>query len=165
MWFYNEWIASSFFFFFFYTAFFQYPPKWCTYIAVWLLHGWCHMKLLPSRRRFCVYHTTMHHIISLYAKPHNLRRVHACFAVTCHLLFWQNYRDLLRATAVTRGWNGYRNKEPVQKVDPGEENISRRSCRDSNPRPFDHESSALTTELSPCSLLSFSSRPYVLPCG
>ena len=30
--------------------------------------------------------------------------------VTCHLHFWQNDRDLLRATAVTRGWNGYRNK-------------------------------------------------------
>ena len=28
-------------------------------------------------------------------------------AVTCHLHFWQNDRDLLRATAVTRGWNGY----------------------------------------------------------
>ena len=31
-------------------------------------------------------------------------------------------RGLLRATAVTRGWNGYRNKESAQKVDPGEEN-------------------------------------------
>ena len=27
--------------------------------------------------------------------------------------------------------------------------MSRRSCRDSNPEPFDHESDALTTELSP----------------
>ena len=36
--------------------------------------------------------------------------------VTCHLHgFWQNDRDLLCAPAVTRGWNGYRNK----KVDPG----------------------------------------------
>ena len=24
----------------------------------WLLHGWCLSKLLPSRRRFCVHHTT-----------------------------------------------------------------------------------------------------------
>ena len=23
-------------------------------------HGWCHMKLMPSRRKFCVYHTSMH---------------------------------------------------------------------------------------------------------
>ena len=36
-------------------------------------------------------------------------KVYACLAVTCHLHFWQNDRDLLRATVVTRGWNGYRN--------------------------------------------------------
>ena len=30
-----------------------------------------------------------------------------------------------------------------------ERKFSHRSCRDSNPRPFDHESGALTTELSP----------------
>ena len=28
--------------------------------------------------------------------------------VTCHLHFWQNDRGLLRATSVTRGWNGHR---------------------------------------------------------
>ena len=30
-------------------------------------------------------------------------RVYACLVVTRHLRFWQNNRDLLRATAVTRG--------------------------------------------------------------
>ena len=51
-----------------------------------------------------------------------IRKVYACLAtVTCHLHFWQNDRDLLRATAVTRGRNGYRNKR-AQKVDTGEEN-------------------------------------------
>ena len=30
-------------------------------------------------------------------------KVHAYLAVTCHLHFWQNDRDLLCATAVTRG--------------------------------------------------------------
>ena len=44
-----------------------------------------------------------------------------CLAITCHLHFWRDDRDLLRATAVTRGWNGYRNKS-AEKVDPGEEN-------------------------------------------
>ncbi len=34
----------------------------------------------------------------------------------------QNDRDLLRAVAVTRGWNEYRN-ESAQNVDPGEENF------------------------------------------
>ena len=33
----------------------------------------------------------------------------------------ENDQDLSRATAVTRGWNGYRNKS-AQKADPGEEN-------------------------------------------
>ena len=36
-----------------------------------------------------------------------ISKVYACLAVTCHLPFWQNDRDLLRATAVTRGWTGY----------------------------------------------------------
>ena len=46
----HEWLT-------YYTAFllllFIHPPKWCTYSAVWLLHGWCHVKLLPSRRVPC----------------------------------------------------------------------------------------------------------------
>ena len=36
-------------------------------------------------------------------------------AVTCHLHFWQNDRDFLRATVVTRGWSGYRNKSQHRK--------------------------------------------------
>ena len=39
----------------------------------------------------------------------HIRKVYACLAVTCHLHFWRNDRDLLHATAVTRGWNAYRN--------------------------------------------------------
>ena len=41
--------------------------------------------------------------------------MYACLAVTCHLHFWQNDRDFLRATAVTRGWNGYWNKSQHRK--------------------------------------------------
>ena len=41
--------------------------------------------------------------------------MYACLAVTCHLHFWQNDLGLLRATAVTRGWNGYRNKSQHRK--------------------------------------------------
>ena len=48
-------------------------------------------------------------------------RAHLCLAVSCHLHFWHNDWDLLRATAVTWGWNGYQNKSQ-QKVDPGEGN-------------------------------------------
>ena len=52
----------------------------------------------------------------------HIHKVYACLAVTCHLHFWQNDQDLLCATAVTQGWNGYQN-ESAQKVDPGEENF------------------------------------------
>ena len=31
----------------------------------------------------------------------HIRKVHVCLAVTCHLHFWQNHRDLLHAAAVT----------------------------------------------------------------
>ena len=65
---------------------------------------------------FRVHHTTMHHVTSLHAMQHRrmLGAGFACLAVTCHLHFWQNGRDLLRATAVTRGWNRYRNKSQLQ---------------------------------------------------
>ena len=45
----------------------------------------------------------------------HIRKVYACLAVTWHLHFWQNHRDFLRATVVTRGWNGYRNKSQHRK--------------------------------------------------
>ena len=49
-----------------------------------------------------------------FNKSH-IRKVYACLAVTCHLHFWQNDRDFLRATVVTRGWNVYRNKSQHRK--------------------------------------------------
>ena len=41
--------------------------------------------------------------------------MYACLVVTCHLHFWQNDLDFLRATVVTWGWNGYRNKSQHRK--------------------------------------------------
>ena len=81
----------------------------------------------------------------------HIRKVYACLAVTCRLHFWQNDRDFLRATVVTRGWNGYRNKtESAQKVDPGEENFPAVPAgirtRDLS---ITTQSGALTTEQSP----------------
>ena len=102
------------------------------------------MKLLPSRRGLC---TPYNHAPCYFIQSH-IHKVHTCLAVTCHLHFWQNDRDLLHAAAVTRGWNGYRNKSQHRKSTL-EKKFSRRSSRDSNPRPFNHESGALTTELSP----------------
>ena len=56
-------------------------------------------------------YTLSRHFVQRY-----IRKVYACLAVTCHLYLWQNDRNLLRATAVTRGWNGYRNKSGHRKL-------------------------------------------------
>ena len=53
--------------------------------------------------------TSYNHAPCHFMQSH-IRKMYACLAVTCYLHFWQNDRDLLRATAVTRGWNRYRNK-------------------------------------------------------
>ena len=91
----------------FYSAFLADPPV--VYLQRW--HGWCHMKLLPSRRVLC---TPNNHAPCHFMQSH-IRKVYACLSVTCHLHFWQNDRDFLRATVVTRGWNGYRNKSQHRK--------------------------------------------------
>ena len=100
------------------------------YLQRW--HGWCHMKLLPSRR---VLRTPYNHAPCHFMQSH-IRKVYA-YPATC---------TFGRMTGcvfyVLRGWNGYRNKSQHRRK------FSRRSCRDSNPRPFDQESGALTTELS-----------------
>ena len=41
-------------------------------------------------------------------------KVYACLRITCNLHFWQNERGLLRATVVTRGWNGHRIRVSTQ---------------------------------------------------
>ena len=135
--------------------FFIYPSRWCTYSAIWLLHGWCHVKLLPARHTFCVHNTTMHQFtVPLHAMPHT--REHVCLGVTCDMHFWQNDQDLARATAVTRRWNGYRN-ESAQKVTPEKKILppQSQSCRDSNRRwSFRPRVRRSTTELSPIPVLS-----------
>ena len=42
-----------------------------------------------------------------FIKATQVVRIRVFLAVTCHLHFWQNDRDHLRATAVTRGWNAW----------------------------------------------------------
>ena len=74
-------------------------------------------------------------------------RMCVCLAVTCHQHFWTNDRGLLRATAVNTGVE--RIPEWVSTESwPWGRKFSRRSCQDSNPRPSDHKSGALTTEPS-----------------
>ena len=71
----------------FYSAFLADPPV--VYLQRW--HGWCHMKLLPSRRVLC---TPNNHAPCHFMQSH-IREVYACLAVTCHLHFWQNDQGLL----------------------------------------------------------------------
>ena len=73
--------------------------------------------------------------------------LYVCLGITRHLHFWQNDRGLLRATAVTRGWNGHRICVSTQSR-LWRRKFVRRFCWDSNSQPFDHESGALTNKLS-----------------
>ena len=67
----SKWVIVAF-----YSALWIYPPKWSSCSAVWFLHGWCHSKLLPSRRVLCTpssyasYHVTssvcVHHPAMLH---------------------------------------------------------------------------------------------------
>ena len=111
------------------------------YRAVWLLHDWCHMKLLLSQRILC---TPYNHAP---CQSHICRVLqHVCLAVTCHLHFWQNDQDLscycntmgdTEIRVSTESW-------------PWRRKFSYRSCLNLNLWPFDHESIALLLS-SPCS--------------
>ena len=130
----------------------MHPIKWYTHSAVWVLHRWGPRVTAAVSAR-SVY-TMQPCTVSCYFIQ---SRIHVLLVVTCHLHFWQNEdRDLLRATPVT--W-GYRNKSHRRKL-TGRREFTRHSCRDSNPRPFDHESGALITEFpqlpSVCILYTFS---------
>ena len=79
----------------------KHPPKWCTYFTTLLgcyCHGWCHVKLhaAVSAHVLCTPHNHAP-VYSHFIRSH-ICRVHLCLAITCHLHFWQNDRDLLCAT-------------------------------------------------------------------
>ena len=99
----DEWIAV-------YSAFLNIRRSGVLTAQAWLVPH--ETAAVSSRSVYPIQPCTM----SFHAKPHMIRKVHACLAVTCHLRFWQNDRDLLRATAVTQGWNGYRNKSQHRKL-------------------------------------------------
>ena len=76
------------------------------YLQRW--HGWCHLKLLPSRHILC---TPYNHAPCHFMQSH-MRKVYACLAVTCHLLFCGSFTCYCSNT----GWNGYRNKSRHRKL-------------------------------------------------
>ena len=164
----DEWLA-------FYNAIFEYPPKWSTCRSGMDSATWncsrlnasyvytiqpCHF-IQSSGMDSATWNCSRLGASSVYTiQPchfiqSHIRKVYACLAVTSHMHFWQNDRDFLRATMVTRGWNGYQYKSQHRKSTPEKKILfppppppPPRSCRNSNPRPFSHESGALTTELN-----------------
>ena len=128
--------------------FFQHPSKWCTYRAIWLLHGWCHVKLLPPRRTFSVHHRLPPCTsLQCHFMQSHILRVHVCSAVTCHLHFWQNDREYFHSTAVTQGWNGYRNKSQHRMLTLNKQ-ILPPLCQDSNQRRVMRSATELCQPLS-----------------
>ena len=59
--------------------------------------------------------TSLHAKLPRHFVQSHIRKAYVCLAVTCHVHFWQNDRGLLRATAVTGGWNEYWNKRQHRK--------------------------------------------------
>ena len=128
--------------------FFQHPSKWCTYSAIWLLHGWCHVKLLPPRRTFSIHHRLPPcTILQCHFMQSHIRRVHVSSAVTCHLHFWQNDREYFHSIAVTQGWNGYRNKSQHRMLTLNKK-ILPPLCQDSNQQRVMRSTSELCLQLS-----------------
>ena len=94
---------------------FEYPPKWYTCSTVWLLHGWCCIKLLPSA---CAVYTIQPCTTSCYFMQSHTHRMHVCLAVTFHLHFWQNDQDYF--FTCYRSNNRYQNKS-TERVTPEKE--------------------------------------------
>ena len=106
----------------FYSSFVTLSPKWCTDSAVCLQHG-CMVPGETAAVSARSVHTVQPCTMSRRFMQSHIRKVHACLAATCHLRFWQNDRDFLRAAAVRRGWNGYRNKSQHRKLTMENKNI------------------------------------------
>ena len=99
---------------------------------------------------------TMHQFtVSLHSKPRWLGAVFSC-TCTCGrmtgiLYVLQRYHG---------GGTDTANKSQHRNLTVQKTKFSRRSCVDSNPGPFDHESGALTNQLSPLTELL---RPTITP--
>ena len=107
MWFYtSDWLFHSAFYFIF--IFLNIHRSGVLTALAWLVP---HETAAVSAQVLC---TPYNHAPCHFMQSH-IREVYACLAVTCHVHVWQNDRGLLRATAVTRGWNGYRNKSQHRK--------------------------------------------------
>ena len=88
---------------------YPFPPPCVTAVADKRSRSFCQKcrwQVTPKHTVYTIQSCTM----PRHFMQRHIRRVYAYLDVTCHLHFCQNDQDLLRAAAVTRGWNGYRNK-------------------------------------------------------
>ena len=76
--------------------------------ALWLLHGWCHVKYCCLGA--CSVYTIQQRTSSLQC--HFIHRVYVCLAVTCPGTFGR----MTGIFYMTRGWNRYRNKSQHRKL-------------------------------------------------
>ena len=107
------------------------------YLQRW--RGWCNMKPPRSRRKFCIHHAPC------YFMQNHRRKVHPYLAAL--LAEWQG---LLCVTAVTRGWNGYRNKSQHRKLTL-EKKLLLPLLQGFEPATFQSRVRRSNTELSPAS--------------
>ena len=73
---------------------FEYPPKWRTCSTVWVLHGWCHLKLLPSRHVLCTpySHAPCHVTSYIYMITHRCWNcAHKAHAVSALCKIWEKF--------------------------------------------------------------------------
>ena len=101
----HEWIA-------FYSAILNIHRSGVLTALAWLVPQESAARESQSRRVLC----TPYNYAPCHFMQSHICKVYACLAVTCHLRFWQDDQGLLHATAVTRGWNGYRNKSQHRKL-------------------------------------------------
>ena len=92
----HEWLA-------FYSAFLNIHRRGVLTMLTWLVP---HETAAILVQVLC---TPYNHAPCHFMQSH-IHKVYACLVVACQLHFWQNDQDLLCPTAVTWGWNGYRNK-------------------------------------------------------
>ena len=88
----STWVTSFITSFFFFSFFLNIHRSGVLTALAWLVP---HETAAVSAQVLC---TLYNHAPCHFMQSH-IRKVYACLTVTCHLHFWQNDRDLLRATA------------------------------------------------------------------
>ena len=117
----------------------------CCLVAIWLVSR--ETTAVSARSSYIIQPRTMSRH---FMQSRKRRQIHAYLVVTCHLHFQQNVLDFLPATAVTRGWNGHRNKSQQRKLTVEKKILPPAVPVGTRTRDLsDHESGALTTELPP----------------